>query len=92
MALAVGQYLRRREPQGDEYDEVRIVAFAESSEAREPVIAPLSFGEPVAVHPPSLLHHYELVAPDDPSAEIAAELARLNDKPWETPVQEVTNG
>lgn len=89
MALAVGQTLKRRDPQNNDWDLITIRGFAESSEIREPVVSPVSFGEAVAVDPTNLLKHYTLEA-DDPSAEIAARLERLN-APWETPESEVSN-
>jgi len=94
MALHLGQRLRRREPVGDEWDTVIIRGFADSSEAHEPVISPSTFGEAIAVHPPSLLQHYTLAAADDnnPGAEIAAGLAKLNDKPWESEPGEPISG
>lgn len=92
MALELGTRLRRREPLDDPFDEVVVRGFSEGGEIREPVVSPVSFGEAVAVDPGNLLKLYTLATEDDPSAEIAAGLEKIEKlSAWETPASEITN-
>lgn len=89
--LELGTRLVRREPLNDDWDLIEVRGWAESSEIREPVVSPVSFGEAIACDPSNLLKHYTLAA-DDPSAEIEAGLEKIEKlSAWETPASEITN-
>ena len=87
--LEVGQTYRRREPKGDEWDLVRVRGYAEGGEVVEPVVSPVSFGQPVAVSPDNFLTHYTRTL-DDAVSEVEAVAAKLD--AWETEPKELTNG
>ncbi len=70
MKLEVGAILRRREPAGDAYDELRVVGSFDLGEGGwEAVLSPLDFGETFSADVGAALRDYEIqseAAPAEP--------------------------